>query len=48
MRAMAIALEVKVGETPLELANQEDVIRGIESKINGMKDRKKPPKKMTI
>jgi hypothetical protein len=45
LRTMAIALDVKVGEVPLELADQEAVIRGIESKINGMKDRKKTAEK---
>jgi hypothetical protein len=41
LRAMATALEVTVGEIPLELADQENVIRGIESKIAAMKDKKK-------
>jgi hypothetical protein len=45
LRAMAIELEVKIGDIPLELADQEAVIRGIESKISGMKDRKKTAEK---
>ncbi|MGL9617397.1 hypothetical protein QRQ56_05305 [Bradyrhizobium sp. U531] len=40
LRTMATALEVKF-DHPLELADQEKVIRAIEAKIQGMKDRKK-------
>lgn len=45
MRAMAIELNVTVGDLPLELADQENVIRGIESKIQAMKDRRKGTEK---